>query len=118
MAHPATAEPTAPVPVLKGCPSGTVAIIHYPGDWYESTVCIKAGARLRLTLTTGGIGSWDPLQVAPEGAAMVTSTTDSTAMHAIVSPTGKASFCLSTGLMPASPTDPVFSWRLCVTVRR
>src|SRR5258708_1311180 len=93
MTHPATAEPTAPVPVVKGCPSGTVAITHYPGDWYESTVCIKAGARLRLTLTTGGIGSWDPLRVAPEGAATVTCTTDSTAVHAIVSPAGKASFC-------------------------
>jgi hypothetical protein len=112
-----TPEPTGPVPVLKGCPSGTVAI-SYPGqgDW---TVCIRAGARLRLTLPDGGYGSWAPLQVTPTGAATVASTTDSKGnVHAIVTPTGTATFCLGTDLSPTSPTAPDFPWHMCVSIQR
>jgi len=111
-----TPEPTGPVPVLKGCSSGTVAI-SYPGqgDW---TVCIRAGARLRLTLPDDGYGSWAPLQVTPTGAAVVASTTDSKGnVRAIVTPTGTAPFCLGTDLRPASPTAPDFPWHLCVSIQ-
>jgi hypothetical protein len=112
------AEPTGPVPAVNGCPSGTVAITHYPA-WGDSTACVKAGSRLRLTLATGGSGTWAPVQVMPGGAATVASTTDSAGtMHAMVTPAGATAFCLSTSLTPESPTDPVYSWRLCVTVRR
>jgi hypothetical protein len=112
-----TPEPTGPVPVLKGCPSGTVAI-SYPGqgDW---TVCIRAAARLRLTLPDDGYGSWAPLQVTPTGAATVASTTDSKGnVHAIVTPTGTATFCLGTDLSPMSPTAPDFPWHMCVSIQR
>jgi hypothetical protein len=110
-----TAIPTTPVP--KGCLSGTVAITHRPAETETSAVCIKAGARLRLTITVEGEGGWTPLQVTPEGAATVASTTDSTSIvRAIVAPTGTAPFCLSTDT--TSATAPALSWRLCVTVRR
>jgi hypothetical protein len=116
----ATAPPTTPVPA--GCPSGTVVITHHPYEGNTSAVCIKAGARLRLTLTGDSSGwTWGqpPLQVTPEGAATVASTTDPTGtVHAIVSPTGAARFCLSTGFTnPNSAVDPVYGWSLCVTVR-
>jgi len=110
-----TAIPTTPVPA--GCPSGTVAITHSSVYTNTSTVCIKAGARLRLTLLPEGCCGWTPLQVAPDGAATVRSTTDSEGnMHAIVTPAGTAPFCLSTDT--TNPTAPAASWRLCVTVRR
>ncbi len=108
--------PTTPVP--KGCLSGTVAITHHAGETEPSAVCIKAGARLRLTLVREPDRGWDPLQVTPQGAATVTSTTDRTAVHAIVAPAGTAPFCLSTDTTSPYPTDAVFGWRLCVTVRR
>lgn len=112
-----TPEPTGPVPVLKGCSSGTVAI-SYPGqgDW---TVCIRAGARLQLTLPDNRYGSWAPLQVTPTGAAMVASMTDSKGnVRAIVTPISMAPFCLGTDLRPASPTAPDFPWHLCVSIQR
>jgi hypothetical protein len=107
--------PTTPVP--KGCLSGTVAITHRSAE-ADSAVCIKAGARLRLTLVRDPDRGWTPLQVTPQGAATVTSTTDPTAVHAIVSPAGTAPFCLSTYTTSPYPTDELFGWRLCVTVRR
>jgi hypothetical protein len=111
-----TAIPTTPVP--KGCLSGTVAITHLPAEADTSTVCIKARARLRLTLPGEGLDGWTPLQVTPEGAATVAYTTDSTdILAAIVSPTGTAPFCLSTGTRSLE-SQPAYSWRLCVTVRR
>ena len=107
--------PTTPVP--KGCLSGTVAITHRPAETETSVVCIKAGARLRLTITVEGEGGWTALQVTPEGAATVASTTDSTGIvRAIVAPAGATPFCLSTDT--TSTTAPAASWRLCVTVRR
>jgi hypothetical protein len=110
-----TAMPTTPVP--KGCLSGTVAITHRPAETETSVVCIKAGARLRLTITVEGEGGWTALQVTPEGAATVASTTDSTGIvRAIVAPAGATPFCLSTDT--TSTTAPAASWRLCVTVRR
>jgi hypothetical protein len=110
-----TAIPTTPVPA--GCPSGTVAITHSAAETDTSTVCIKAGAQLRLTLIHEGIGGWTALRVAPDGAATVTSTTDpENNEHAMVTPTGTAPFCLSTDT--TDPTAPAASWRLCVTVRR
>jgi hypothetical protein len=117
----ATAPPTTPVPA--GCPSGTVAITHHFYEGNTSAVCIKAGARLRLTLTGDSSGwTWGqpPLQVTPEGAATVASTTDPTGtVHAVVSPAGAVPFCLSTGFTnPKSTVDPVEGWSLCVTVRR
>ena len=111
-----TAMPTTPVP--KGCLSGTVAITHRSAEAEPSAVCIKAGAHLRLTLVRDPDRGWDPLQVTPQGAATVTSTTDPTAVHAIVTPTGTAPFCLSTDTTSPFQTDAVFGWRLCVTVRR
>ena len=117
----ATAPPTTPVPA--GCPSGTVVITHHFYEGNTSAVCIKAGARLRLTLTGDSSGwTWGqpPLQVTPEGAATVTATTDATGtVHAVVWPTGAARFCLSTGFTnPNSAVDPVYGWSLCVTVRQ
>ena len=110
-----TASPTTPVPA--GCPSGTVPITHSAAYTETSAVCLKAGARLQLTLLQEGTGSWTPLQVAPGGAATVTSTTDSTGnQHATVTPTGTVPFCLSTAT--TDPTAPAATWRLCVTVRR
>ena len=112
-----TPEPSGAVPVLNGCPSGAVTI-NYPGqgDW---TVCVRAGARLRLTLPDDGYGTWSTLRVTPAGAATVASTIDSKGnVRAIVTPTSTASFCLGTDLAPASPTAPDLPWRLCVTIRR
>lgn len=110
-------EPTGPVPVLKGCPHGTVFISYSgQGDW---TVCIRAGSRLRLTLPDDGYGSWAPLQVTPTAAATVASTTDSRGnVGATVTPAGTTPFCLATDLSPTSPTAPDFPWRLCVSVQR
>jgi hypothetical protein len=115
----ATAPPNTQVPA--GCPSGTVAITHHPYEGNTSAVCIKAGARLRLTLTGDWSGwTWGqpPLQVTPEGAATVASTTDPTGtVLAVVSPAGTAPFCLSTSFTnPNSAVDPVEGWSLCVTV--
>jgi hypothetical protein len=61
-----------------------------------------------------------PLQVTPEGAATVASTSDPTGtVLAVVSPAGTAPFCLSTSFTnPNSAVDPVEGWSLCVTVRR
>lgn len=117
----ATAPPTTPVPA--GCPSGTVVITHHFYEGNTSAVCLKAGARLRVTLTGDSSGwTWGqpPLHVTPEGAATVASTTDPTGtVHAVVSPAGAARFCLSTGFTnPNSAVDPVYGWSLCVTVRR
>jgi hypothetical protein len=110
-----TASPTTPVPA--GCPSGTVAITHSGAYTDTSSVCIKAGARLQLTLLPYGIGSWTPLQVAPDGAASVTSATDAAGgVRASVAPAGTASFCLSTATTDSAL--PTASWRLCVKVRR
>src|SRR5260221_7287892 len=108
--------PTTPVP--KGCLSGTVAITHHAAETETSAVCIKAGARLRLTLVREPDRGWTPLQVTPQGAPTVTSTTDPTAVHAIVAPAGTAPFCLSNDTTRPYPTNAVFRWRLCVTVRR
>src|SRR5260221_4443142 len=63
--------PTTPVP--KGCLSGTVAITHHP-DETDSAVCIKAGARLRLTLVRDPDRGWTPLPVRPQGAPTGTAT--------------------------------------------
>lgn len=115
---PLPAEPTGPVPAVKGCPSGTVAITHYPDD-PDETACITAGSRIRLTLPNGRPMTWSPPQVKPAGAATVASMTDSAGtMHAMVTPAGTAAFCLSMTLSDASPTDPITIWRLCVTIRR
>lgn len=111
-----TAIPTTSVPA--GCPSGTVAITHLPAEADTSTVCMKAGARLRLTLPGEGLDGWYPLQVTPGGAATVVYTTASTdTLAAIVTPTGTTPFCLSTGTRSLE-SQPAYSWRLCVTVRR
>jgi hypothetical protein len=110
-----TAIPTTPVP--KGCRAGMVAITHLPAQAQTSTVCVKAGASLRLTLPGQGLDGWYPLQVTPQGAATVAykpAATDTLA--AIVSPTGTASFCLSTGTRSLESQE-AYGWRLCVTVR-
>ena len=110
--------PTGPVPVLNGCPSGVVAITYHFNDG-DSTVCVRAGARLRLFLTDDGYGTWNTLQVTPAGAASVASTTDSKGnVSAVVTPAGTAPFCLGTTLMAAVSTSPDYLWRLCVTIRR
>lgn len=111
-----TAIPTTSVPA--GCRSGTVAIVHLPAEAYTSAVCIKAGARLRLTLPGQGLDGWYPLQVTPDGAAAVvymTAPTDTLA--AVVTPTGTTPFCLSTATRSLA-SQAVSAWRLCVTVRR
>ena len=112
-----TPEPSGAVPILAGCPSGAVTIKYSgQGDW---TVCVRAGARLRLTLPDDGYGTWSTLRVTPAGAAAVASTTDSMGnVRAIVTPASTAPFCLGTDLAPASPTAPDFPWHLCVTIRR
>jgi hypothetical protein len=99
-----------------------VAITHHPYEGNASAVCITAAARLRLTLAGDWSGwTWGqpPLQVTPEGAATVASTTDPTGtVHAVVSPAGTASFCLSAAYNdPRSAVDPEYEWSLCVTVR-
>src|SRR5260370_35417377 len=107
--------PTTPVP--KGCLSGTVAITHHP-DETDSAVCIKAGARLRLTLVRDPDRGWTPLQGTPRGVATVTSTTVPTAVTALVAPAGTAPFCLSTGTPRPNPTDEIFGRRLVLASRR
>src|SRR5262245_10825013 len=57
------AIPTTSVPA--GCRAGTVVITHLPAEASTSTVCIKARARLRLTLPGQGLDGWYPLQVTP-----------------------------------------------------
>jgi hypothetical protein len=94
-----------------------VAITHFAVETVPSTVCIKASARLRLTLNGQGLDGWYPLQVTPEGAATVAYTSNSTGiLGAIVSPTGTAPFCLTTNTR-STESQPVYSWRLCVTVQ-
>ena len=85
------------MPAVTGCPSGTVAITHYPDGPGLSTACVTAGSRLRLTLPSGGPQTWGPPRVTPAGTAP---------------------FCLTAILTPASPTAAVAIWRLCVTIRR
>ena len=81
------------------------------------SVCLRPGARLRLTLTVEGEGGWTPFLVVPKDAATVVAATDQDGIvHATVSPSGTASFCLSTET--TSPTAPAETWLLCVTVRR
>lgn len=110
--------PTGAVPVVNGCASGTVPVT-FSGDEGDMTACVTAGARLRISLVNDGYGTWDPLRVTPDGAATVASTTGSQGNGtALVTPTGTAPFCLSTDLMPAVSTSPVFMYRLCVTIRR
>src|SRR5258708_5600483 len=100
-----TAIPTTPVP--KGCLSGTVAITHRPAETETSAVCIKAGARLRLTITVEGEGGWTPLQVTPQGAATVASTTDSPGIvRAIVASAAAAPLSPSTPPPPPPPPAP------------
>src|SRR5260370_15149682 len=57
--------PTTPVP--KGCLSGTVAITHHAAETETSAVCIKAGARLRLTLLRQPDPSWTPPAATAQG---------------------------------------------------
>ena len=110
-----TATPTTPVPV--GCPSGVVTITHSPAETGTSTVCIKAGARLRLLLVAEGTSGWTLPQLAPDGAATVTSTTDPSGnVYDTVTPTGTVPFCLTTDT--TDPTAVEATWRLCVTIRR
>jgi hypothetical protein len=110
-----TAIPTTLVPA--GCPSGVVTITHSPAEAGTSTVCIRAGARLRLILVPEGTGSWTPPHLTPDGAATVTSTTDPTGnVYDTVTPTGTVPFCLTTDT--TDPTAVAASWRLCVTIRR
>jgi hypothetical protein len=110
-----TAPPTTPVP--KGCRSGTVVITHLAAETVPSTICIKAGARLRLSLDGQGLDGWNGLQVSPEDAATVTSATDPTGiLTATVTPTGTTPFCLATSTR-STASQPVYSWSLCVTVR-
>jgi hypothetical protein len=110
-----TALPTTPVP--KGCRSGTVVITHLAAEAAPSTVCLVAGARLRLSLDGRGLDGWDALQVSPASAATVASATDpSGILTATVTPTGTTPFCLATSTR-STESQPVYSWRLCVTVR-
>jgi hypothetical protein len=117
-----TSNPTGPpvyptTAIPKGCRSGAVAITRIPADTGNSAVCIKAGARLRLTLDGRGLDGWVPLQVTPGSAATVAYMAESTdILVAIVSPTGTAPFCLSTSTR-STESQPVSSWQLCVTVR-
>jgi guanyl-specific ribonuclease Sa len=112
-----TGPPVYPTTVIpKGCRSGTVAISRLPADTQNSAVCIKEGARLRLTLDGRGLNGWVPLQVTPESAATVVYATESAdILVAVVSPTGTAPFCLSTSTR-STESQPVSSWQLCVTI--
>lgn len=93
-------------------------ITHQPSEADTSTVCIKASARLWLTLPGEGLDGWTPLQVTPASAATVAYLTGPMdILEAIVSPTGTAPFCLSTGTRSLE-SQPAYSWQLCVTVRR
>lgn len=93
-----------------------MALTHGPGQPGTMAVCLKTGARLRLTLTAGGFGGWTPFQVTPHGAAAVTSGADAAGnVHATVTPAGTTAFCLSTGT--TSDTSPAESWQLCVTIQ-
>jgi hypothetical protein len=94
-----------------------VAITHLPAEAYASTVCIKSGARLRLTLPGQDVDGWYPLQVAPAGAAAVVYTSaPADTLAAIVTPTGTAPFCLTTASRSLS-SQAASGWQLCVTVR-
>jgi hypothetical protein len=110
-------EPPAPSPgPPTGCQAGTVAITHRPSQPDTTAVCLKTGARLRLTLTAEGEGGWTPFQITPHAAATVTSSADAAGnVHATVSPAGTTAFCLSTAT--TSDTAPSESWQLCVTIQ-
>lgn len=112
-----TPETTGPLPALSGCPAGTVTIAYQgQGDWF---VCVRTGARLRLTLPDNGYGTWAPLHISPPGAAAVASMTDPKGnVRATVTPASTSPFCLGTVLAPTSPTAPDFPWHLCVAIRR
>jgi hypothetical protein len=111
-----TALPTTSIPA--GCRAGTVVITHLPAQASTSTVCIKAGGRLRLTLPGQGLDGWYPLQVTPGSAATVAYTSASPdTLAATVSPTGTAPFCLTTGTRSLESQE-AYSWQLCVTVQQ
>ena len=94
-----------------------MAVTRRPADTQNSAVCLKEGARLRLTLDGRGLDGWVPLQVTPESAATVAYTTEpADVLVAVVSPTGTAPFCLSTSTRSLE-SQPVSSWQLCVTIR-
>jgi hypothetical protein len=107
---------TTPVP--RGCPSGVVAITHYAAWTQPSKVCVRAGARLRITLVTDPGWGWGPLRVTPPGAATVASTSAPPVVRDLVVPTGLTPFCLATDNGSSLPDAPDFPWQLCVTVRR
>ena len=107
---------TTPVP--RGCPSGVVAITHYAGLTQPSKVCVRAGARLRITLVTDPGWAWGPLRVTPPGAATVASTSALPVVRGLVVPAGLTPFCLATDSSSSLPGPPDFPWQLCVTVRR
>jgi hypothetical protein len=112
----ATGPTTTPVP--KGCPSGIVAITHYAAWTDPSKVCIRAGARLWVTLPLDGPEwSWGT-GVLPQGAAVVTSVTGPKAVVDVVTPERAAPFCLALDYGSTVPTNPVSTWQLCVTIRR
>jgi hypothetical protein len=103
--------------VPKGCVSGTAAITHQPAEMNTSTVCLKAGARLRLILPGQGLDGWTPLRLTPPGSATVAYlTAPKDVLSAIVSPTGMTPFCLSTGTRSLE-SQVADSWQLCVTIR-
>ena len=110
--------PAGPGPAVNGCPSGAVTI-RYQFNEGDSTVCVRAGARLRLFLPDDGYGTWSAPQVTPGGAASVAATTYSHGnVSAIVTPASTAPFCLATTLVATVSTSPDYPWQLCVTIRR
>jgi hypothetical protein len=109
-----TGAPPGPVPT--GCASGTVAITHLPAEQSTATVCLRAGARLRLYLNGSGVDGWTPLAASPGSAATIaylSAPKDTTV--ALVTPTGTTPFCLSTGTRSLE-SQPASEWKLCVNI--
>ena len=120
--EPVTPNPTGPAVypstvIPKGCRSGTVAITRLPIDTQNSAVCIRKGARIRLTLDGRGLDGWVPPQVTPASAATVVYLAEpADILVAVVSPTGTTPFCLSTSTRSLQ-SQVEYSWQLCVTIR-
>jgi hypothetical protein len=69
--HPYTPPPSDVLPA--GCPGGTVTVRHST-DQPSSSVCVRVGAVLQITLTRGFADGWAPVTIKPGNAATVLRT--------------------------------------------
>jgi hypothetical protein len=63
---------TPPAGPERPCPGGTVTFVHHPGDPWSAHLCLRAGARLELTLLAARGYRWTIVESSDPAAATVT----------------------------------------------